>query len=108
MNVAHTCIIAQICDIPTSSAKLSRAAIYWRSTYALFRDLGVFTAGTRGLLCLHRVGFVKITRKETIMLPIIALAVPVAAVGYSLLYLLLGGGFGGAVIIFILAKMLGK
>jgi hypothetical protein len=31
-----------------------------------------------------------------------------AAVGYSLLYLLLGGGFGGAVIIFIIAKMLGK
>jgi len=36
-------------------------------------------------------------------------AVPMmAAVGYSLLYLLLGGGFGGAVLIFIVAKMLGK
>jgi len=33
---------------------------------------------------------------------------PVAAVGYSLLYLLLGGGLGGAVLIFIVAKMLGK
>jgi hypothetical protein len=32
----------------------------------------------------------------------------VAAVGYSLIYLLLGGGFGGAVLIFIVAKMLGK
>jgi hypothetical protein len=31
-----------------------------------------------------------------------------AAAGYSLLYLLLGGGFGGAVLIFIVAKMLGK
>ena len=31
-----------------------------------------------------------------------------AAVGYSLLYLLLGGGLGGAVLIFIVAKMLGK
>jgi len=31
-----------------------------------------------------------------------------AAIGYSLLYLLLGGGFGGAVLIFIIAKMLGK
>jgi len=30
------------------------------------------------------------------------------AVGYSLLYLLLGGGFGGAVLIFFIAKMLGK
>lgn len=30
------------------------------------------------------------------------------AIGYSLLYLLLGGGFGGAVLIFIIAKMFGK
>lgn len=35
-------------------------------------------------------------------------ALPLAAAGYSLLYLLLGGGFGGAVLIFIVAKMLGK
>jgi hypothetical protein len=32
----------------------------------------------------------------------------IAAVGYSILYLLLGGGFGGAFLIFIVAKMLGK
>jgi hypothetical protein len=31
-----------------------------------------------------------------------------AAAGYSFLYLLLGGGIGGAIIIFIIAKMLGK
>jgi hypothetical protein len=31
-----------------------------------------------------------------------------AAAGYSLLYLLFGGGLGGAVLIFIVAKMLGK
>lgn len=30
------------------------------------------------------------------------------AIGFSLLYLLLGGGLGGAFLIFILAKMLGK
>jgi len=30
------------------------------------------------------------------------------AVGFSLIYLLLGGGLGGAVLIFILAKLLGK
>jgi len=35
-------------------------------------------------------------------------ALPMAAVGYSLIYLLLGGGFFGAVVIFIVAKMLGK
>ena len=40
---------------------------------------------------------------------LIALITPMfAAVGYSLIYLLLGGGFGGAVLIFIIAKMLGK
>jgi len=31
-----------------------------------------------------------------------------AAIGYSLIYLLLGGGVGGAILIFIVAKMLGK
>jgi len=31
-----------------------------------------------------------------------------AAAGYALIYLLLGGGLGGAVLIFIVAKMLGK
>jgi len=31
-----------------------------------------------------------------------------AAIGFSILYLLLGGGFGGAILIFIVAKMLGK
>jgi len=31
-----------------------------------------------------------------------------AAAGYSLLYLLLGGGFVGAIVIFLAAKLLGK
>ncbi len=31
---------------------------------------------------------------------------PVAAIGYSLLYLLFGGGIGGAILIFIIAKLL--
>jgi hypothetical protein len=31
-----------------------------------------------------------------------------AAAGYSLVYLLAGGGLGGAVVIFIIAKLLGK
>jgi len=38
----------------------------------------------------------------------ITLAYPLAAIGYSILYLLLGGGLGGAILIFIVAKMLGK
>jgi hypothetical protein len=33
---------------------------------------------------------------------------PVAAIGYSLLYLLFGGGFFGAVVIFFAAKILGR
>jgi hypothetical protein len=32
----------------------------------------------------------------------------VGAIGYSIIYLLLGGGLGGAVLIFFGAKMLGK
>lgn len=32
----------------------------------------------------------------------------VGAVGYSILYLLLGGGVGGAILIFIVARMMGR
>lgn len=39
---------------------------------------------------------------------LLANVLPLAAAGYSLLYLLFGGGLGGAVLIFIVAKMLGK
>jgi hypothetical protein len=38
----------------------------------------------------------------------IALTLPLAAVGYSLVYLLAGGGLGGAILIFIVAKVLGR
>jgi len=40
----------------------------------------------------------------------LALATPLlfAAAGYSLIYLLLGGGLGGAILIFIVAKLLGQ
>jgi hypothetical protein len=31
-----------------------------------------------------------------------------AAAGYSLLYLLLGGGLGGALLIFVIARLMGK
>ena len=31
-----------------------------------------------------------------------------AAAGYSLVYLLAGGGLGGAIVIYIVAKLLGK
>ncbi|ADB15513.1 hypothetical protein Psta_0828 [Pirellula staleyi DSM 6068] len=40
---------------------------------------------------------------------LIALVVlPLAAISYSLVYLLAGGGLFGAVVIFFLAKMLGR
>ncbi len=40
----------------------------------------------------------------------VAMSVPLvfAALQYSLIYLLLGGGFFGATVIFIVAKMLGR
>ncbi len=40
------------------------------------------------------------------MLTVLAASLPMMALGYSLIYLLLGGGFGGAVLVFIVAKML--
>lgn len=42
------------------------------------------------------------------MEPILATMYPLAAAGYALLYLLFGGGLGGAILIFIVAKMLGR
>jgi hypothetical protein len=35
-------------------------------------------------------------------------AMPLAAAGWSLIYLLFGGGILGAIVIFIVAKMIGK
>lgn len=42
------------------------------------------------------------------MLELAANATPVLAAGWSLLYLLLGGGLGGAVIIFVVLKLIGR
>jgi hypothetical protein len=42
------------------------------------------------------------------MIALIPMAPMIAAAGYSLIYLLLGGGLGGAILIFIVAKMLGR
>ncbi len=42
------------------------------------------------------------------MIAVLSLALPVAAAGYSLIFLLLGGGLGGALLIFIIAKLLGR
>ena len=39
---------------------------------------------------------------------ILAATMPVLAVGWSLLYLLCGGGIGGAALIFVGLKMFGK
>jgi hypothetical protein len=41
---------------------------------------------------------------ETIAL----VGMPLAAIGYSLVYLLAGGGVGGAILIFFVAKLFGK
>jgi hypothetical protein len=38
----------------------------------------------------------------------IAEIAPLAAAGYSLVYLLAGGGFFGAIVIFFVAKAMGK
>lgn len=41
------------------------------------------------------------------MLPV-AEIYSLAAIGYSIIWMLLGGGLGGAVVIFFIAKMLGR
>jgi hypothetical protein len=46
--------------------------------------------------------------QELNMLAITQVPIVVAAAQYSLIYLLLGGGFGGAIVIYIVAKMMGK
>jgi hypothetical protein len=51
--------------------------------------------------------FVLTDLRRKIMELLALTAVPLAAVGYSLVYLLAGGGLGGAVVIFLIAKMLG-
>lgn len=47
------------------------------------------------------------TTKPNIMIALIVTPM-LAAAGFSLVYLLLGGGLGGAILIFIVAKMFGK
>jgi hypothetical protein len=39
---------------------------------------------------------------------LIANAAPLAAIGFSLIYMLFGGGLIGAIVIFFIAKMFGK
>lgn len=48
--------------------------------------------------------FLRRTKMELFALTVL----PLAAVGYSVVYLLAGGGLFGAVVIFFVAKMLGK
>jgi hypothetical protein len=42
------------------------------------------------------------------MLNLTEMVLPLAAVGYSIVYLLAGGGFFGALVIFVIAKMIGR
>jgi hypothetical protein len=42
------------------------------------------------------------------MLEVLGTSFALAAAGWSLLYLLIGGGLGGAILIFIVLKMMGK
>jgi hypothetical protein len=55
----------------------------------------------------HLKDFNNLAHLEDLMLPL-AEMYSLAAIGYSLIYLLFGGGLGGAVLIFIVAKMFGQ
>jgi hypothetical protein len=58
----------------------------------------------RGGASRRRFSLTSILFPMTILIP----ALPVAAAGWSLLYLLFGGGLIGAIVIFIVAKIFGK
>ena len=47
-------------------------------------------------------------QEHLVMNEAITMSTPVLAAGWSLLYLLFGGGFGGAVLIFIALKVIGR
>jgi hypothetical protein len=47
-------------------------------------------------------------QKEIAMETMMHMPFLVAAAGYSLVYLLAGGGVGGAIVIFVIAKLLGR
>lgn len=63
-----------------------------------------------GALRCSEAGRLSAKNTEEGIMSVLALTAPVlmAAAGYSLIYLLLGGGLGGAILIFIVAKMLGR
>lgn len=42
------------------------------------------------------------------MIELSLIILPLAAIGYSLVYMLFGGGIFGAIVIFFIAKALGK
>lgn len=61
------------------------------------------------------VSFVQVVRARrcacatyTKEIAVLEVVMPLAALGYSLIYMLFGGGLFGAVVIFFVAKMLGK
>jgi hypothetical protein len=59
------------------------------------------------MLCVCTVNELNDSPVEVPMIPVAELY-PAAAIGYSLIYLLFGGGLGGAVLIFFVAKMFGQ
>src|SRR5690348_3227336 len=63
------------------------------------RDLGSFRGRASGKLLAWR---------ESMISEVITPALPVLAAGWSFLYLLLGGGVGGAFLLFVVLKMFGK
>ena len=42
------------------------------------------------------------------MIELVSNGIPALAAGWSLLYMLFGGGIGGAILIFVVLKMIGR
>ncbi len=71
---------------------------------AIYRNR-VFLGGT---ILIRTVHFTVTQTQPFVPMNTIVELAPVAAVGYSILYMIFGGGLFGAVVIFVIAKMFGK
>ena len=102
--------VHELADLPHHHPTLAEMWNYPVAALAERITVGFYPIGKcrKAMLALFRIK--SHNKKGNQIMEMIALMTQpmLAAVGYSLLYLLFGGGLGGAVLIFFIAKMFGK
>jgi hypothetical protein len=75
--------------------------------YLIFSSICETRVAGKSIHFAQTLQFKRVCRSETLwhVLSYQEITMMIAAIGYAILYLLLGGGFGGAVLIFIIAKL---